>query len=252
MIPSLKSEFRKILSVRSTLFIILIALAAVILFAFFIDGYNNDMAKKAHGFIDNPNLLSDEVTNAITFVGVVGSIVGILLVTHEYRYNTIMYTLTAAKRRTVVLFSKFFVISVFALLFSVVFASLSPAMAALGIHLHHYQLIHQHFDAVNVISRAVFVGWGFAMFGALLASIIRVQVGAVTAFFLMPAMVEPLLGLLLKKHSVYLPFSSLGAVLQHNSQYSPISYGHAALVALAYVVGGWLIAWVLFLRRDAN
>jgi hypothetical protein len=27
---------------------------------------------------------------------------------------------------------------------------------------------------------------------------------------------------------------------------------HAALVFLTYLVVGWIVAWVLFLRRDAN
>jgi hypothetical protein len=66
--------------------------------------------------------------------------------------------------------------------------------------------------------------------------------------FLIPGTVEQLLGLLLKKNQVYLPFSALGAVLEHNQ----ISYVRAATVVGLYVVVGWIVAWVLFLRRDAN
>jgi len=72
--------------------------------------------------------------------------------------------------------------------------------------------------------------------------------------------VEPLFFLLLKQNVKYLPFSALQqviaptvpvgtAVADVNSHLSPL---HAILLFGAYMLGGWTIAWVLFLRRDAN
>jgi hypothetical protein len=40
--------------------------------------------------------------------------------------------------------------------------------------------------------------------------------------------------------------------LKLDGMYILMSYGHAALVALLYLVLFWTIAVVLFLRRDAN
>jgi hypothetical protein len=52
---------------------------------------------------------------------------------------------------------------------------------------------------------------------------------------------------------VYLPVISLNAVLVHpSSNQGSITYGHAAMVFMVYLVIGWIVAWALFVRRDAN
>lgn len=86
------------------------------------------------------------------------------------------------------------------------------------------------------------------MIGLVLGALLRNQIAAIAAIFMFPSTIEPLMGLILKDNVVYLPFGSLFAVAAK----SPISYTHAALVFSAYMVCSWIIAWVLFLKRDAN
>ena len=87
-----------------------------------------------------------------------------------------------------------------------------------------------------------------------LAAIIRQQVGAIAAFFLIPALGEQLLSLLLKDNRIYLPFTALTQVTMPESAgvQNALSPGKAAFVVVLYIVVGWLVAWYLFLRRDAN
>ena len=94
--------------------------------------------------------------------------------------------------------------------------------------------------------------WGYTMAALLIAVLIRNQIGSIIAIFIIPGVVENLLGLILKSNQVYLPFSALGFVIGDSSHTYSITQFHAALVFLAYLVIGWIIAWILFLKKDAN
>lgn len=196
----------------------------------------------------NPSYLADQVTQSINFVELILSFVGILLVTHEYRYNTILYTFTSSSSRLKVLFAKLAAVSAFSIVASLVFGALTIAFTYIGVKLAGNDLAPQHFDAINVFARVAFGGWGFSMFALILALIIRSQVGAIAAIFLIPSTLEPILGIFLKKNQEYLPFTALSGVLAHAN----ISYSRAALVSLIYVAVGLVVAAILFTRRDAN
>lgn len=246
MIASIKAEIRKLLTVRSTYFILLLSLAAAVFFAFYVDGI-----KANKSALHDPGHLISETTSAIMFVGTLVSLVGVMLMTHEYRYNTILYTLASARRRTQVVIAKFLVVTVFAAIVALVFAVLAPVLAYLGVHAAGHTMVHQQAITAGLLGRAVFTGWGLSMLALILAMILRSQVGAIAAIFLVPGTVEGLIGLAIKHDKVYLPYSSVNAVLSHDPT-APISYGAASLVALIWIVGGGVIAWQLFLRRDAN
>src|ERR1700744_3733974 len=106
MIATLKAEFRKLLTVRSTYVITGLVLVLVIFVAFYVEGWRLDSAG-----LRDPTQLAGDVTGAL-MITVFGAIVAILLMTHEYRYNTIMYTLTSSNSRSKVFISKFIVVSV--------------------------------------------------------------------------------------------------------------------------------------------
>lgn len=241
MIPAVKGELRKIFTVRSTYVLLLFMLAVEVFFAFYATGY-----KAMPSDANNPLKLASEVTDAISFLALFASIVGLLLVTHEYRYNTILHTITLSKSRSKILLAKVVVISVFMIVISVVLGFLSPALAALGMKAHHLQLVPQTFDFWDLLWRTAFTAWGYGMLGLLLAAIIRVQVGAIVAFLLIPSLGEQLLSLLLKDNAMYLPFRSLSTVIS-----GQMSHEKAALVVTIYIVVSYIVAWLLFLKRDA-
>ena len=248
MMATIKAEFRKLLTVRSTYIVTALALALVIFFAFYIEGFRAE-----HAAVLSPHFLADQVTGAINAVAVFGAIIAVLLLTHEYRYNTIMYTLTASNSRSKVLFAKILAVTVYAVIFTVIVAVLSPVMAYLGTQAHGLHLAHQTFSYGHLAWETLFYGWGEAMAGLLIATLTRNQVGTVVALFIVPGIVEQLLSLLLKKDAVYLPFTALSQVVNQNAMGGgSLTPGKAAGVFALYLVGGWVIAWILFLRRDAN
>jgi hypothetical protein len=242
---AIKAELRKLFTVRSTYILLGLCLGLEVLFAFYGDGI-----KATSASLHSPDMLAHEVTQAVSALATIIALVGVLLVTHEYRYNTIMYTLTSSNRRAKILLAKLLVITLFAMMAAVIFGFLSPVFADLGLHIKGHQLVHQTFPVWNLLWRAVFVGWGFSMLALIIAFIIRVQIGAFVAVFLISGTVEPLLGLLLKQNQDYLPFTALSSILEHKS--ADISPGRAALVAALYIVIGWIVAGILFLQRDAN
>ncbi len=247
MLPSLKSEFRKLLTVRSTYFIVLTSLLITVLVAGFIQGFRGEPAS-----LRSPTLLAGESSGAIVFVGFILAFAGLLLAGHEYRYNTITYTLTSANRRYKVLLSKFLVITVFAALTSLLIMFFSPLCTIIGVHLAGKHIGPQSFDIWPLLWRCVFVGWGYAMYAFILLMILRNQVGAIVTFLLLPLIGENILTLLLKHNSTYLPFSALQSVIGQVNPSNPTTSGHQALVVAVYVAVGLLVSAVLFIRRDAN
>jgi ABC-type transport system involved in multi-copper enzyme maturation permease subunit len=221
------------------------ALAMIMLFAFYGNGLR---------FAGNPNdpfILHSAVTNAVNAMAMFVSLIGVLLITHEYRYNTIMYTLSISNSRSKTLLAKLIAISCYSVVLILAIGALSPLMTTLGLHLKGVTIAHQTIFYRALLLRVAFYGWGFAMIGAILAFLIRNQIGVIATLFLIPAMVEPLSGILLKANQVYLPFSALNVMTDVYGHSNHISYARAAVVVVIYVLVGWAIAWLSFLRRDA-
>jgi ABC-type transport system involved in multi-copper enzyme maturation permease subunit len=250
MMAALKSEFRKLLTVRSTYIITALVIVFVALISFYFEGWRLDAAA-----LRDPTQLAGDVTGALN-VTVFGAIIAILLMTHEYRYNTIMYTLTSSNSRSKVLLAKFVTISVYALFLAALVGVLSPTLCYLGVHAHGHALIPQTIHYGDLAWRSLFYGWGYGMAGLLLAVLTRNQVASIVALFLIPDVVEQTLGYLLLKHNtVYMPFSALTQVINGPSTGptgSNLSPAKAAGVYCIYLVVGWIVAWILFLKRDAN
>lgn len=246
MISAIRSEFRKLLTVRSTYTIVVASLAIVVLFAGLIQGYQ----AKTHDLLD-PNLLASQSTSALVFVGLILAFAGLLLMGHEYRYTTIVYTLTSSNRRLKSLAAKFFVVTVFAIVTSLIVAFFSPLCTIIGAHLHGYTISPQTFNYWSVIWRGAFVGWGYALYAFILVTIMRNQIGAIVTFLLVPLIGENILMLLLKNNSKYLPFTALQSVADPTIV-KGATVGSGAVIVLVYIGVGLLVSAVLFSRRDAN
>jgi ABC-2 type transport system permease protein len=248
MINSLKAELRKIYTVRSTYGILAFCFVIMCVFAFWVEGYKaGDGSRTVTDVHKIAFLVRDAVGNLAFF----GGLVGILAMAYEYRYNTIMYTLTASKSRLRILISKVFAVSIFSVFFTLFVTIMVLILMFIGISIKGPSLSHQEFP-LDIIWRALFTSWGYAMAGLLLASLIRQQVGAIAAFFAIPIFIEQLAGLALKDNRIYLPFTALSQVTVTNGLKNVLSPGKAALVFGTYLIVGWIIAWYLFLKRDAN
>jgi ABC-type transport system involved in multi-copper enzyme maturation permease subunit len=250
MIPALKAEFRKLSSVRSTYFITLITLGIVALVAGYGNGYRANTPQ-----LHNPGLLANESTNAVLFVGVLVAIVGLLLLAHEYRYNSILYTLTSSNSRVKSLLAKVLMVTVFAIIVTALITFFSPLCTIIGVHIAGNHLVAQQYPVWPILWQCIFVGWGYAMYAFILTAIIRSQVGSIVTFLLVPLIGEHIIMSIFRNSEKYLPFNNLESVLNSlmgGGDKSAISTAHAITVSCIYIAVGLLVSFTLFARRDAN
>jgi ABC-2 type transport system permease protein len=250
MIPALKAEFRKLFSTRSTYVIMLVVALLVVFFAFYVNGW-----KASGSNLHDPLFLSGDITGAIGVVSIFPALAAILLITQEYRYNLMAYTLTAANNRNKVMGAKLIVSSIFGLVFTLVIGIATPLFSVWGANAHGLHFSPQVIDHGKLLWECLFYGWGYTVAGLLFGALIRNQIGAIIVLFVAPDTVEALLSLLLKHDSIYMPFTALSYVIgqqMHVIQGATMSPGKAAFVFIIYLIIGWAVAWTLFLRRDAN
>jgi ABC-2 type transport system permease protein len=235
-----RSEFRKLLTIRSTYILMILATLLLGFFSFWALGYKGVATA-------NP-VLMQAVMDGVTVVAMFISIIAVLNVTHEYRYNTIMYTLTSANSRTKVFLAKLGVILAFVLGFFVFASLFAVLMTWIGATMSGNTPINDTFYFTETIWRSLFHITAMTLLGFMFGMLFRHVVGAIAVLFIVPNTIEGLLSIVMKENTKYLPYSAIeqvhsGALLAPNK---------AALVASAYIIGGLIIAWILFLRRDAN
>lgn len=242
---TLRAEIRKLQTVRSTYIIVGLAL----LISFGINFW--PMAYKYHGPAD-PHYYFSNLLGTLNGLGILAGIIAILLITHEYRYNTIYYTLTANRRRSQVFLAKVFVITILAIMFSVLVVAVGYVGLAAGLQLGHHDVGSQAFPFAEFAGRGLLYIWGVCMFAALFGLIIRNQIGTIVTYLIAPNTIESLAGIVLKDNVKYLPFTSLANLVIQVPGRAGGSLSLAVTVILIWLAGLTIVAWLLFLRRDAN
>ncbi len=305
MIAQLKSEIRKLLSVRSTYILLSIALVLIGVFAYFgisptvydtatctstgeviyANAHSNGRQQDAvpedrcDGEIEyHTEILKDlpkerllfglqeAVPIIITFV----SVILVLFVAHEFRYNTISYTLTISNSRSKVLLSKLAVGVVFTMIATLLAIGVNVAVTLAAISIKDLNLPTQDYNWLYIIGRHIAYTVGYALLAIGIAVLVRNLVFAIVALFVLPTL-EGLANILLSNYDIEptkaLPFSALDRfgnvaadivnqtpdvaekfVGSANPATAPVALG----VFAVYLVTLWAITWYLFLRRDAN
>lgn len=307
MIATVKSELRKLLSIRSTYILVLSAIALITLFTYFGTSastyeeaiceptgevlYSRDQMDPRlqekppeevcegtvnYTKITDNNLpkekllfnLQEMVPIMVTFV----SIILILLMVHEYRYNMVNYTFTISNSRSKVLASKLIISTIFTILMTLSAMGLCVAVTQIAINVKDLVLPAQDYEWLYITARHVAHALGYVLFYLGIATLLRNLTASIAAIFLLPT-IDSLAGFLLSTRDIE-PTKALPLVAldRFGNVASDITTGTAdvgenflnsnpgeqatVLVALAvfgaYLVGIWLLAWILFLRRDAN
>lgn len=248
MLATLKSEFRKLLSIRSTYILTSLVFVGTALIAYFLLGREQEAFAAT-----NPNMLYDSVYTVIGLFATFSAIIGILHITHEYRYSTINYTLTASRSRLRVILAKTTVLTTYALVVGAIVAFLGYFLAKAGLASVDATLVSQQTDWWAAAWQLGAYTIGYTLVGLLLGLLLRSVVGAIVVFFLFPV-VEQMLSLLLKENTKFLPFNALEAVAATTQFRSAEMLTHTAALGVfaLYFVGISIIATILFVRRDAS
>jgi len=274
MTAQLKGEFKKLLSVRSTFIVSLgvILLTLLLMFAMNAKTYeaapasppaqaqtdgSKSAAQQMPKLTSNlpPTQLRQNLENIMGVMSLFIAVVVILLMAHEYRYNTIMHTLTLSNSRSKVLGAKITASMLYAAAMTAMVILVATLGTYLAVELKNLNLGPQDIDWLYDGGRLMFYVVGLALIGLAIIVLVRHLVAAVVAIFIMPIL-ETLAGAILNSHQFettkYLPFSALNRVLGQQSSAGDASLTRAMLVFGVWLVGTWAVAWYLFLRRDAN
>lgn len=251
MTAVLKAEFLKLFTIRSTYILFVITLVIIGGLNFYFEGFRGNTGSAASML--QPEALKEVIINSAGLAVTFSTIIAILFVAHEYRYNMIMYTLTSTARRTKVLLAKSLTISIFGAIFGALVTIVGVCAYLLGVALRDgASLPAQDIDIAGLAGKLVIYFVAYVLIGLTLALLVRSVVATIAIFLIFPTTIEMLLGLVLKDNAKYLPFSALESVAGNPFVSSSLSFVTAALVVAAYIAGIWLIAWALFVRRDAN
>lgn len=288
MIATLKAEFQKLLTVRSTYVIsgLLIFLTPLFVYldtsAIYVPkdsgpaessaniqapppadtSQTEQSSDKPPELIKSKDLPKDKLANNISgSIGAVAlfAVLAILLMAHEFRYNTIAYTLTAANSRSKVLLSKMIVVITSTAVLTTLMILLTVAATYLAVHIKGLNLPQQDIDWVAVPARLLAYLLSFSLLGLALITLLRNLTAAIVAIFMLP-IVDSILAGLLRKNNIeptdWLPFSALDRISSSLNNgvadTSLPSVSRAVLTFGAYLIIIWAVSWYLFLRRDAN
>ncbi len=249
MMAIIGTELRKLLTIRSTYIISGFLIVLTTLFSVYVFGY-----KHSAGLPVDTSYITQSIYAMLSFTATFSAVVAILMVAHEYRYNMIIYTLTSVRNRLLVLAAKALVALLYATVMAWIVIVIVYFGTYLGLSLADKTIPAQQFDIVQLIPQWLVYIWGYAMFGFVIALIVRGLVGSIVVFFLWSSL-EGILSLILKESAKYLPFRALDATASTSIGTMPISpnlsHNTAMLVTLGYLALFLVIAGVLFVQRDA-
>lgn len=186
-------------------------------------------------------------------------VIGILIVTNEYRHGTVMTTFLAEPRRVRVLLAKLGAAALtgaaIALAALAVTAAIAiPWLAARG------EALELGGQALEAVGRVLLAFVLYAVIGAAVGAIVHSQVGALVGYFVWSFVVETvvsvLASLLLTEFgepdpiSKFLPGQALSGIVGGEGSEFALAGGWAALVALGYAVALSILGALSMTRRD--
>jgi ABC-2 type transport system permease protein len=273
MITSVRSEFRKIVTTRAWWLNALVmfaymAILGVIMAATFVLGAraSQDAGAVLPGgapVVEPQDIASSVYTLAVSLGYIFPAILGVLVVTTEFRHRTITATVLSEPDRTLVLGAKLPAVLPFAVVVAVagVLGTVLGGAATLAVLGEPTFLSDTAMQRAIWLSVVALVVW--ALVGVGIGSVLTNQIAAIVVLLVFTQFVEPLLRLLLAQFSAtealsrYLP-GAAGEAIVGSSLYTSSGLAEllqpwqGALVLIAYAVAFVVIGRVTTFRRDIS
>lgn len=205
---------------------------------------------------DDPALA---LAQGASFASTLALVLGILLLTNEYRHGTITTTFLVEPRRPRVLAAKLAAAVLAGAAFAVV-ALVATAAVALPWLAARGESLALDGQALEAAARLVLAFALYAALGTAVGAIVQSQVGAIVAVFVWFLIVESLVGVLAQllltdfegpdPVTPYLPGSALGGVVGGQGADYMLAGPAATALALVYVAAFVALATVAITRRD--
>lgn len=250
MINVFKSELLKLLTIRSTYFISGFLLLLTAFISTYVFGYKHNI-----GIAVDQSYLSQTIYSMLGFAAIFITITAILIVAHEYRHNTIAYTVISARRRYQIFAAKTAVALLYASVISLLVICVTVAGVYFGLSLADKTIPTQDLSLTSQSLQWLVYIWGYALVGLIIAFIVRGLVWSIVLYFVVPS-IEGIISLLLKDNGKFLPFRALDATAATSIGAVPgspnLSHSSAIYLTIAYILVFGVIACYLFIKRDAT
>ncbi len=250
MMPALRYEWRRLISIRSTWIIsaLYLALVGVVgLIPVFLNSTETPV-QSWEGLFSTPG----NVLNAMILSVIAAQTFG-----HEYRYGVIRLTLSEFPVRENILLAKTLILSTYV----IAMTFLAWAVLGVGALIAGSEKVNSDASGYTISSsdnstqmwQVLVFGIGYCIFAMSITMLSRNLALGVTLPLLLATILEPLIGGLLGMISEsvepvrkYLPFSSAQAWVVNADDWP-----QAGLVFAAWVVGIYFLATFFFIKRDA-
>lgn len=302
MKASLKSEIRKLFTVRSTYVLVTLALLVIGLVAYFgtsVVTYDEAVCSSNGELLHSTNdpeyyieedskepacdgetvvtvitertlpkeHLLNGMQNAIPTITTLVTIIVVLFMAHEFRYNTISYSLTAINSRSKFLLSKLLVAIGFTVGVSLLAIGVMLSVTFIAIAIKDLKLPAQDFNWLYVVLRYLAYSLANVLIGLGIVILVRNLVAGIAAIFVLPMINQLFAGLLMWREvepTKFLPFSALerfgrvsGDVIPEQGMVFGATEGQASVVVsgwvtLVWLLVLWIVAWWIFIKRDTN
>jgi ABC-type transport system involved in multi-copper enzyme maturation permease subunit len=200
-----------------------------------------------------------ELAQGAGFWSVLATVLGILVVTNEYRHGTIATTFLAEPRRRRVLGAKLATSLLAGALFALA-ATVAVAAVALPWLAARDEALALDGQALQAVGRLVVAFALSAALGAAVGAIVQSQVGAIVIVFVWFLVVESIVGLLAAllfgevgepdPVSPYLPGTAIQGIVGGQASEFMLRAGPSILLAGAYVAGLAALGALSMTRRD--
>lgn len=257
MIRALRSEFRKLTYVRSTWWLLIVAILFAVL-STVSTAYSADITK-ALGFpgLDTREGVLNVQSNALASY-VFALILGILLAANEFRHNTAIATYLAQPDRRIVLLAKIIVAAIAGALVQLVSTVLALVSGVLSVASFDGAALPAS-DYLRLIGVAVLSGVVLAVVGVAVGTLIRNQIVAVVGAVMWLFLVEPLITVFAEWIGKWLISGAIFGMLALSIETDLLSFGQellapwaATVVLVAYGVVFGVVAVMTTLRRDID
>jgi ABC-2 type transport system permease protein len=186
--------------------------------------------------------------------GIFALIVGIILITTEYRHLTSRPTFLFEPRRGRVIIAKLVMSAVIGLIYAIGCVAVTVAIATPWLAAKNITIAWSAYGLVSVMAGVVASVAIYAVLGLGLGVLVRNQIAAVIGAMAYLFVLEPLIGVIpaIKEAYRFLPGGAASAVVQtsRNPDVILLNQWQGGLVLLGWGLLFALIGWLLSVRRD--
>jgi len=246
VIDVLRSEWVKLRSVTSTI-VLYIAVAGV--------SVGLGVLAAAVVPLDTEDVrLDDRLTIALSGVSTsltLLSVIGVLLITQEFRYSTIRVTFAVVPSRVRVILAKAGVLIVSAIVVSAVMVVLATLVGAAVLSARDAPIDFSLPGTARVLIGAVILAVLYSLAGLAVGTIVRSQPLGIVLIVLWPLLIEGIFGSIFTSVGKWLPFRAAGQLLTINPREDVLDPWVGALYLTGVVAVLLVVGIVLTRRRDA-